>query len=183
MFILLVTQIVILSSRTHCSVGILLWELVSGTKAFIGAPHNGIVMAVTGGCRPIVPSYCPISLSRLINDCWQDSYRDRPTFKTISARLREMLQNKTSLLTSPGTFSHPTSISLSATTSQDSNTKTQVQTDGVPRLEEVPSVDDATMEVKTPKTRTPVLTQLLCVSLKVKEIGCAQEGGSGQFPT
>lgn len=165
MFILLVNQLTTPMHQTGCFVGILLWELVSGTKAFNGAPHNGIVMAVTGGCRPIVPSYCPISLSRLINDCWQDSYRDRPTFKTISARLRDMLQNKTSLLTSPGTFSHPTSIALSATT-QDSNTKTQVETDGVPRLEEAPSIEDSTVAVRTPKTRTPVLNQLLCLVWK-----------------
>eukprot|EP00210_Caulerpa_lentillifera_P006113 g5840.t1 len=123
------------------SFGILLWELVSGTKPFNGAPHNGIVMAVTGGCRPIMPSYCPIALSRLINDCWQDSYRDRPTFNSITTRLHDMIQDRNSLLTSPGSTPHPASISLSVTAAQESNS--HQLPDGVTQLETLP-IDDST---------------------------------------
>lgn len=41
--------------------------------------------------RPILPLRCPESLRALIHDCWDDSYLQRPTFKTIVERLNRMI--------------------------------------------------------------------------------------------
>lgn len=140
----------------HPFLGILLWELVSGTKAFNGAPHNGIIMAVTSGCRPLMPSYCPQSLSNLINDCWQDSYSDRPTFKSISARLREMVEDKTSFLSSESN-SQTTSISVSATTTRDSKNQTDLP------FNEVSSSDDRSETKIIEDSTEKVQRQAKCV--------------------
>lgn len=155
--------------------GILLWELISGTKAFNGVPHNSIIMAVTSGCRPLMPSYCPQSLSNLINDCWQDSYSDRPTFKLISTRLREMIRDKNSFLSSE---SEPqtTSISLSATTSRDSRNQTNLPDNEVsPDKSETRIIEDSTKMVRTRKMRT-----LRCVVFRLRVImgEYVQGGGS-----
>eukprot|EP00210_Caulerpa_lentillifera_P007187 g6877.t1 len=116
------------------SFGILLWELVSGTKAFSGTPHNSIIMAVTSGRRPQLPAFCPQALSRLINDCWQDSHSDRPSFKTVSRRLRDMMKNKRSFLTSPeSTDCSNSTISLSVLTAQSSNNQIELVSNEIPR--------------------------------------------------
>lgn len=125
-----------------------MWELVSGTKAFNGVPHNGIIMAVTSGCRPLMPSYSLHSLSSLINDCWQDSYSDRPTFKSISSRLREMVRDKTSVLSSESN-SQTTSISVSATTARDSKNQTELPLNEVSSdRSETRIIEDSTKKVQ-----------------------------------
>ena len=50
-----------------------------------------------GGMRPLVPSHCPQPLALLINDCWNDSYLRRPSFKTILERLSAMIRDCNSL--------------------------------------------------------------------------------------
>lgn len=46
-----------------------------------------VMDAITDGCRPTVPSKCPLAFSSLIRDCWQQESRRRPTFDKIVERL------------------------------------------------------------------------------------------------
>ena len=102
-----------LSNTLSASLGILLWELFTGEKAYTGIQHNGIIIAVTrthtllhifcrghsmaGGIRPLLPLHCPAPLANLIADCWRDAYFDRPSFQTIVQRLIPLLRDSTSL--------------------------------------------------------------------------------------
>ena len=101
--------------HSSCFLGILLWELFTGEKAYTGIQHNGIIIAVTrtrtllvclcqlvlttGGIRPVLPLHCPAPLANLITDCWRDAYFDRPSFQTIVERLIPLLRDSTSLET------------------------------------------------------------------------------------
>lgn len=76
------------------SYGMLLWELITGEKAYQGTQHNGIIIAVTRGFRPAIPSHCPSDLAALISDCWSDVYTDRPSFETVLLRLNSMVERR-----------------------------------------------------------------------------------------
>ncbi|GMH44384.1 hypothetical protein BSKO_12318 [Bryopsis sp. KO-2023] len=73
------------------SFAILMWELFTGVKPYRNMRHSEIVITVTEGKRQAIPENCPAPLASLINDCWQDDYSRRPSFRTITERLRDML--------------------------------------------------------------------------------------------
>ena len=40
--------------------------------------------------RPIIPGYVPLEYADLLERCWSDSYRDRPSFEEVLAELQRM---------------------------------------------------------------------------------------------
>jgi serine/threonine protein kinase len=80
------------------SFGILLWELLSGTRAFGG----GNSQPVPPDARPPFLRSWPESLERLITDCWHWNPNHRPSFDDIETRLTQILEevrpNKDGLL-------------------------------------------------------------------------------------
>ncbi|CAD7700038.1 unnamed protein product [Ostreobium quekettii] len=72
------------------SFGMLLWELVSGRKAFQDLAQQDIVVAAVAGRRPPVPRHCPSDIRSLIRDCWAADRKERPSFESVVGRLRRL---------------------------------------------------------------------------------------------
>jgi len=70
------------------SFGILLWEIVSGKRAYPTRRNDEIIVSIVEGKRPAMPSHCPVGLASLIEDCWQHDHPKRPTFGRILERLQ-----------------------------------------------------------------------------------------------
>lgn len=75
------------------SFGIVLWELVTREHPF--SRHKSYETFVRAVCkyreRPIIPLDIEPSLGKLIEDCWQHSPSDRPSFEEITNRLDYIL--------------------------------------------------------------------------------------------
>ncbi|GIL90462.1 hypothetical protein Vretifemale_18113, partial [Volvox reticuliferus] len=76
--------------------GVLLWELVTGAKAYAGLSHGEIVQAVVlRGCRPQLPPQAnpnpygivPEPLVELVEECWASDPEARPTFEDVLWRI------------------------------------------------------------------------------------------------
>lgn len=74
------------------SFGMLLLELMTGHHPFHGMTTPAVLVAIVQGMRPKIPQSCPLSLSILIEDCWNQDWRKRPTFSNIVMRLATMMQ-------------------------------------------------------------------------------------------
>ena len=74
----------------------LLWEMVSGSKAFAGLDRNVVMVRIVEGRRPAIPSHCPTKLASLIQECWQQDNARRPTFKKILGQLRRLASSYSS---------------------------------------------------------------------------------------
>ncbi|CAD7700036.1 unnamed protein product [Ostreobium quekettii] len=81
------------------SFGMLLWEMVSGSRAFSGKHRNDIMVTVVDGRRPSIPSHCPTKFASLIRACWQQDNTRRPTFKKIVGQLQRLASTYSSPLT------------------------------------------------------------------------------------
>jgi serine/threonine protein kinase len=71
------------------SFGVIMWECLTGEKPWSDKllPMQVVVAVGVEGDRLPVPLECPISLKRLIKDCWRHDPRLRPTFREIKLRL------------------------------------------------------------------------------------------------
>ena len=80
------------------SFGVVLFELFSGKIPFAllyGQELNHVRIVydvVKHGARPIIPEYVPNAMQVLISKCWAQDAKDRPSFSTILARVRELLE-------------------------------------------------------------------------------------------
>lgn len=74
------------------SFGMLVWELISGRQLYPKKRHNEIIVEVVDGDRPSIPSWCPMDIALLIQDCWDHEYMRRPSFKQIVDRLKFLLR-------------------------------------------------------------------------------------------
>ncbi|KAH0791864.1 TKL family protein kinase [Histomonas meleagridis] len=64
--------------------GMLLWEILTGSVPFKGKTNEEIEHAVAQkGQRPSIPIMTPTPLKNLINNCWVQDPKARPTFKEI----------------------------------------------------------------------------------------------------
>eukprot|EP00803_Ostreobium_quekettii_P010423 evm.model.scf_1180.3 EVM.evm.TU.scf_1180.3 scf_1180:29950-36546(+) len=77
-------------SQVELGFGMLLWELVSGRKAFQDLAQQDIVVAAVAGRRPPVPRHCPSDIRSLIRDCWAADRKERPSFESVVGRLRRL---------------------------------------------------------------------------------------------
>eukprot|EP01117_Protostelium_nocturnum_P009737 TRINITY_DN3481_c0_g2_i2.p1 TRINITY_DN3481_c0_g2~~TRINITY_DN3481_c0_g2_i2.p1 ORF type:complete len:1509 (+),score=531.31 TRINITY_DN3481_c0_g2_i2:2688-7214(+) len=73
------------------SYGVILWELLTRQDYFAEIAFNSqIEESVRAGKRPLIPSDCPPLYSSLIQMCWAQDPKDRPTFKDIKPLLSNL---------------------------------------------------------------------------------------------
>ena len=72
------------------SFGMLLWELISGTKPYHKKDNKDIVLDVVDGIRPPIPPHWPLDIASLIESCWDQDHTQRPTFPQIVSLIRSM---------------------------------------------------------------------------------------------
>jgi len=71
--------------------GILLWQLVMCEAPYQNMTNQRIVVSVVEGRRPPIPQNCPLAYSLLIQECWHQEHKERPSFQHIFNRLTEMM--------------------------------------------------------------------------------------------
>mmetsp|Transcript_10865 Transcript_10865/g.20022 ORF Transcript_10865/g.20022 Transcript_10865/m.20022 type:complete len:407 (-) Transcript_10865:127-1347(-) len=77
------------------SFGIILWELNSGKKPFVGLNRQSFYERVVhGGERPSLNKKWPSELCKLITDCWNVDIDSRPTFQDIVERMDSLLSKE-----------------------------------------------------------------------------------------
>ncbi|CAG8741476.1 35193_t:CDS:2, partial [Racocetra persica] len=66
------------------SFGIIAYEIVSGLLAYQGiSTHINLLHEINNGKRPIIPTYVPKLIAKLINKCLSSQSEERPTSKNI----------------------------------------------------------------------------------------------------
>ncbi len=69
------------------SYGILLWELWTHKLPFTDVKPYLLPGKIVAGLRPPIPTDCNPGISALMEECWRDDRRSRPTFHAILSRL------------------------------------------------------------------------------------------------
>jgi serine/threonine protein kinase len=73
--------------------GVLLWEMLTGTRAWAGMNHAGIICQVAVMGRELeIPQGLPEPLSQLLRRCLSRKAAERPGFVEIAACLQDFLQ-------------------------------------------------------------------------------------------
>lgn len=62
---------------------LIVYEILTNKKPFFGSTLSQIMMNVTKGFRPEITDEVPKCYKKLIEDCWSQNPRERPTFKEI----------------------------------------------------------------------------------------------------
>lgn len=83
------------------SFGMLFWRIMSGQNPFRHMTHNDIMVEVVSGRRPDIDEQFPIECTRLIQDCWQQDHKSRPTFMQVVERLKDMMAQVASVQQAP----------------------------------------------------------------------------------
>src|SRR5262249_36132696 len=78
------------------SLGMVLYELVSGQLPFhtLHADPAVLKQHILSGQRPVLPSTCPAELAKLIQACWSEDPKERPSALVVAERLEAMYQTK-----------------------------------------------------------------------------------------
>ena len=58
-----------------------------GTKPFFGVKNNDVIGKIEDGERLPLPTDCPATLYRLMNDCWSYEASNRPSFADVKRRI------------------------------------------------------------------------------------------------
>ncbi len=69
------------------SYGILIWELWTHKLPFTDVKPYLLPGKIVGGLRPPIPTDCNPRISELMQECWREDRRSRPTFHAICSRL------------------------------------------------------------------------------------------------
>jgi len=75
------------------SFGLIMWELLTYCIPFEGLNTEDLKIQVAreiNPLRPPIPKNCPTEYKNLMEDCWQYSAKDRPTFNQILQKLSEI---------------------------------------------------------------------------------------------
>eukprot|EP00877_Chromochloris_zofingiensis_P002858 jgi/Chrzof1/12573/UNPLg00526.t1 len=74
--------------------GVLLWEMITGSRAWAGSPVAVIICQVACMKRGLaIPQGLPAELKILLERCLAAAPGDRPTFKEITATLQVFVQS------------------------------------------------------------------------------------------
>lgn len=71
------------------SFGLTIWEVIARKRPFANAIPQAIPNLVCKGEREVIPSECPKRMTDLIQLCWKEKARDRPTIEEVIAHLEE----------------------------------------------------------------------------------------------
>lgn len=95
------------------SYGIVLWELVTtGASPYPGIAGQNLFHLLKSGYRMEKPPNCSSELYQILRSCWQENPTHRPTFKSLVAKLEEMLgEGKDYLDLNPRTVENKTYFS------------------------------------------------------------------------
>jgi len=74
------------------SVGVVIWQLVTGKLPFEEWNDEAIVRFVAAGGRPKIPETCPTRLTKWIKKCWQHEPEKRMTATNILIELEAFLE-------------------------------------------------------------------------------------------
>ncbi|OWF42352.1 mitogen-activated protein kinase kinase kinase 20-like [Mizuhopecten yessoensis] len=78
------------------SYGVVLWELLTHEVPFKGIEGFQVAwLVVERGERLTVPSSCPATFAKLMEECWNIEPKQRPSFRDILSRLHTMLNDET----------------------------------------------------------------------------------------
>ncbi|XP_066249936.1 mitogen-activated protein kinase kinase kinase 13 isoform X1 [Euwallacea similis] len=70
------------------SFGVVLWELLTCEVPYDGMEQNAIMYSVgSGKLKPPIPSSCPDGFKLILQMCWKQNPKERPSFKLISNHL------------------------------------------------------------------------------------------------
>ncbi|XP_072043455.1 uncharacterized protein [Amphiura filiformis] len=69
--------------------GMLTLEIVTRKPPFEGMEWQTVMFSVCGGGRPKIPPECPDHLSHIIQHCWRDDPKRRPTIEDIKEELHK----------------------------------------------------------------------------------------------
>ncbi|XP_034653781.1 ALK tyrosine kinase receptor [Drosophila subobscura] len=85
----------IFTSKTDVwSFGILLWEVFSlGRSPYPGQHNTQVMELVVRGGRLGTPTECPVSIYKIMADCWNPTPEDRPTFTSLMEHLTTCSQD------------------------------------------------------------------------------------------
>ncbi|KAH8298472.1 hypothetical protein KR044_005153 [Drosophila immigrans] len=85
----------IFTSKTDVwSFGILLWEVFSlGRSPYPGQHNTQVMELVVRGGRLGSPTECPVSIYKIMADCWNPTPEDRPTFTSLLEHLTTCTQD------------------------------------------------------------------------------------------
>lgn len=73
------------------SFGIVLWELLTGEEPYRDMHHGAIIGGIVNNTlRPTIPAWCDPAWRALMERCWAQDQKARPSFKEISDELRAM---------------------------------------------------------------------------------------------
>lgn len=75
------------------SLGVICWELTSGTPPFSDSPNHAIIIKISQGEREKMIPGTPIDYANLYMKCWESEPDKRPTIDEISTEL-ERLSNE-----------------------------------------------------------------------------------------
>ncbi|XP_038071244.1 hepatocyte growth factor receptor-like [Patiria miniata] len=84
------------SSKTDVwSYGVLMWEIFSrGKKPYPSINNKDIYPYLKEGGRMSPPTFCPIKISKIMQDCWKDSSKMRCSFGQIVERLEDLMTSE-----------------------------------------------------------------------------------------
>ena len=75
------------------SVGIILWEMLSNQIAFEGYSFEmHEAMVIQAGVRPKIDPAWPSSAQEIVERCWSDNYKERPSARQLRAFLKKETQ-------------------------------------------------------------------------------------------
>ncbi|CAD7699568.1 unnamed protein product [Ostreobium quekettii] len=72
------------------SFGMLLWELLSGRKAYCTKSQRDMAADVVAGSRPPLPLHCPNDVAAVIRECWDPDRSRRPNAQALLERLARL---------------------------------------------------------------------------------------------
>eukprot|EP00803_Ostreobium_quekettii_P002564 evm.model.scf_16.20 EVM.evm.TU.scf_16.20 scf_16:230227-234136(+) len=70
--------------------GMLLWELLSGRKAYCTKSQRDMAADVVAGSRPPLPLHCPNDVAAVIRECWDPDRSRRPNAQALLERLARL---------------------------------------------------------------------------------------------
>jgi serine/threonine protein kinase len=65
------------------SLGIAIWEILTGDEPYPGLPHDQAARQVVAGMRCIIPDWVPTQLSTILQQCWLHDPKARPSAHAI----------------------------------------------------------------------------------------------------
>ncbi|RHZ45734.1 hypothetical protein Glove_658g9 [Diversispora epigaea] len=74
------------------SLGIIMWEMITGETPFGRLDSKDIILSIINGCRPKIYEYIPYEYTTLMKQCWDANPDNRPEAGTISNKMESLIK-------------------------------------------------------------------------------------------